>query len=38
MRNPYERKVIHCTLQNHPKVKTRSEGKDPYRKVIIELK
>ena len=36
--NPYERKVIHCTLQNHPKVKTRSEGKDLYRKVIIELK
>ena len=35
--NPYERKVIHCTLQNHPRVKTRSEGKDPYRKVIIEL-
>ena len=36
--NPYERKVIHCTLQNHPSVKTRSEGKDPYRKVIIECK
>ena len=36
--NPYERKVIHCTLQSHPSVKTRSEGKDPYRKVIIELK
>ena len=36
--NPYERKVIHCTLQNHPSVKTRSEGKDPYRKVIIEKK
>jgi spoIIIJ-associated protein len=36
--NPYERKVIHCTLQNHPRVKTRSEGKDPYRKVIIEMK
>ena len=36
--NPYERKVIHCTLQNHPRVKTRSEGKDPYRKVIIENK
>ena len=36
--NPYERKVIHCTLQNHPTVKTRSEGKDPYRKVIIEKK
>ena len=36
--NPYERKVIHCTLQNHPRVKTRSEGKDPYRKVVIETK
>ena len=36
--NPYERKVIHCTLQNHPSVKTRSEGKDPYRKIIIENK
>jgi spoIIIJ-associated protein len=36
--NPYERKVIHCTLQSHPVVKTRSEGKDPYRKVIIEMK
>ena len=36
--NPYERKVIHCTLQQHPGVKTRSEGKDPYRKVVIEEK
>lgn len=36
--NPYERKVIHCTLQAHPGVITRSEGKDPYRKVVIERK
>lgn len=36
--NPYERKVIHSTLQNNPKVTTRSEGKDPYRKIIIEKK
>lgn len=36
--NPYERKVIHATLQGNPKVKTRSEGKDPYRRVIIENK
>lgn len=36
--NPYERKVIHSTLQNHPVVTTRSEGKDPYRRVIIEKK
>ncbi len=36
--NPYERKVIHATLQDHPKVRTRSEGKDPYRRVLIERK
>jgi len=36
--NPYERKVIHATLQAHPQVTTRSEGQDPYRRVIIEMK
>lgn len=36
--NPYERKVIHSSLQNHPKVSTRSEGEEPYRRVVIELK
>lgn len=36
--NPYERKVIHAALHDHPKVMTRSEGQDPYRRVIIELK
>ena len=36
--NPYERKVIHAALHNPPKVTTRSEGQDPYRRVIIELK
>jgi spoIIIJ-associated protein len=36
--NPYERKVIHSELQNDPMVTTRSEGQDPYRRVIIELK
>lgn len=36
--NPYERKVIHATLQSHPNVVTRSEGEEPYRRVIIELK
>lgn len=36
--NPYERMVIHASLQNHSKVKTRSEGEEPYRRVIIELK
>ena len=36
--NPYERKVIHSVLQTHPKVTTRSEGVEPNRRVIIELK
>lgn len=34
--NPYERKVIHSTLQNRSGVTTRSEGEEPYRRVIIE--
>lgn len=36
--NPYERKVIHATLQRNPAVTTRSEGEEPYRRVIIERK
>ena len=36
--NPYERKVIHAALQSNPSVTTRSEGEEPYRRVIIELK
>ena len=36
--NPYERKVIHATLQKNPEIITRSEGEEPYRRVIIELK
>jgi spoIIIJ-associated protein len=33
--NPYERKVIHSTLQHIDGVTTRSEGEEPYRRVII---
>jgi spoIIIJ-associated protein len=36
--NPYERRVIHAALQNHPFVTTHSEGDEPYRKIVIELK
>ena len=36
--NSYERMVIHATLQSNPKVTTRSEGEEPYRRVIIEFK
>lgn len=34
--NPYERKVIHTALQSRPEVTTKSEGEEPYRRVIIE--
>jgi spoIIIJ-associated protein len=33
--NPYERRIIHSALQNNPSVSTKSEGEEPYRKVII---
>ena len=36
--NPYERRIIHSTLQNDKLVKTYSEGIDPYRRLIIEYK
>jgi len=36
--NPYERRVIHSALQDNPYVTTHSEGEEPYRKVVIELK
>lgn len=36
--NPYERRVIHSTLQKDRYVETHSEGEEPYRKVVITLK
>lgn len=36
--NPYERKVIHATLQQNPNITTRSEGEEPYRRIVIEFK
>ena len=36
--NPYERRIIHSALQNDRYVCTKSEGEDPYRKVVIMLK
>lgn len=33
--NPYDRRIVHATLQEDPLVRTYSEGKDPFRKVII---
>lgn len=36
--NPYERRIIHSTLQNNKQVETHSVGEEPNRKVIITLK
>lgn len=33
--NPYDRRIIHSALQNSKYVKTHSEGKEPFRKVVI---
>ena len=36
--NPYERRIIHSAIQNDPYVYTKSEGEEPYRKVVVLLK
>lgn len=36
--NSYERRIIHSALQNDKYVATRSEGEEPYRKVVVYLK
>ena len=33
--NPYDRRIIHSALQYSKFVKTHSEGKEPFRKVVI---
>ncbi|MGB4439680.1 MAG: RNA-binding cell elongation regulator Jag/EloR [Sedimentibacter sp.] len=36
--NPYERRIIHSSLQDEADIITYSEGDEPYRKVVIDLK
>lgn len=36
--NPYERRIIHSTLQNFEGVNTYSEGDEPFRRVVIVAK
>ena len=36
--NPYERRIIHSTLQNHKYVDTQSIGEDPNRRVVVRYK
>ena len=36
--NPYERRIIHSSLQGNKYVETISEGEEPYRHVVVKLK
>ncbi len=36
--NPYERRIIHFALQNDSRIVTFSEGEEPFRRVVIDLK
>lgn len=36
--NPYERRIIHSSLQNDKYVTTHSEGDEPFRRVVVNLK
>ena len=36
--NPFERRIIHMTLQNDPDIYTKSEGTGRLKKVKISLK
>ena len=36
--NPYERRIIHSTLQNDKYISTHSEGDEPFRRVVITYK
>lgn len=35
--NPYERRIIHSSLQGADKIKTYSIGDEPFRRVVVEL-
>ncbi len=36
--NPYERRVIHSALQNYEDIKTFSEGEEPFRRIVVDIK
>ena len=36
--NPYERRIIHSALQEEVGIKTYSEGEEPYRRIVIDVK
>lgn len=36
--NPYERRILHATLQDYEKIYTYSEGEDPFRSVVVAMR
>lgn len=36
--NPYERRIIHSALQGNPGINTKSQGEEPFRRVLIAAK
>jgi spoIIIJ-associated protein len=36
--NPYERRIIHAALQGNKDIYTYSEGEDPYRRIVVDIK
>lgn len=36
--NPYERRIIHSALQDDVLINTYSEGEEPFRRVVVDLK
>ncbi len=36
--NPYERRIIHAALQGDSSISTYSEGEEPYRKIVVDIK
>ena len=36
--NPYERRIIHSALQDRNDVYTYSEGEEPYRRIVVDIK
>lgn len=36
--NPYERRIIHAALQEDKAITTYSEGEEPFRRIVIQLK
>ena len=36
--NPYERKIIHSALQEDNKITTKSEGQEPFRRIVVNVR